>query len=141
MSSADDFIAAARSYVGVPFRHQGRSRAGVDCIGLVLCALADVDLLPAQFNEPTNYGRRPNDARFLRGLEHWCYRSPRALLAGDLVLMCWPRMPYPMHIAVYSGTTIIHSYQSIGRVVESSYSDPWPARTHSWWGVPGVARV
>jgi cell wall-associated NlpC family hydrolase len=29
-------IAAARSWLGVPWRHQGRTRQGVDCAGLVV---------------------------------------------------------------------------------------------------------
>jgi len=33
-----DLIAAARKFRGAPFVHQGRGRAGVDCLGLLLVA-------------------------------------------------------------------------------------------------------
>ena len=29
-------VAAARSWLGVPWRHQGRARQGIDCAGLVV---------------------------------------------------------------------------------------------------------
>jgi cell wall-associated NlpC family hydrolase len=29
-------VSAARSWLGVPWRHQGRTRQGVDCAGLVV---------------------------------------------------------------------------------------------------------
>ena len=32
----DAIIAAARAWLGVPWRHQGRTRQGVDCAGLVV---------------------------------------------------------------------------------------------------------
>ena len=30
-----EIVAAARDWVGVPYRHQGRTRNGIDCIGLL----------------------------------------------------------------------------------------------------------
>jgi len=33
-----DLVAAARKFRGVPFAHQGRSRGGLDCLGLLLTA-------------------------------------------------------------------------------------------------------
>lgn len=36
------FIQAARSYLGTPWRHQGRSRRGIDCGGLVALAMRDI---------------------------------------------------------------------------------------------------
>ena len=41
----ETFVAAARGYVGVPWRHLGRSRTGVDCIGLVLLAARETAAL------------------------------------------------------------------------------------------------
>ncbi len=32
---------AARKYLGTPFRHQGRTIYGMDCLGLVLTSLKD----------------------------------------------------------------------------------------------------
>lgn len=36
-----EFIEAARTYIGVRWLHLGRTREGVDCVGLLLCAADD----------------------------------------------------------------------------------------------------
>ena len=62
---ADAFVAAARSFVGVPWRHLGRSHTGVDCIGLVLLAAREVGVdLP----DPVPYAREPQGTRLLEGI-------------------------------------------------------------------------
>lgn len=55
-------LSAARSYLGVKWRHRGRSRVGVDCAGLVWCMYRDCGVsLP----DRQDYGRNP----FQDGLE------------------------------------------------------------------------
>ncbi|MBB5691774.1 C40 family peptidase [Roseomonas alkaliterrae] len=80
--AAAAFVAAARDYIGVPWRHLGRSRTGVDCIGLVLLAARDVGWdLP----DPAPYAREPQGTRLLEGvLGH----APRVADAepGDVLL-------------------------------------------------------
>ena len=44
MVTAAQFVDAARSYLGVRWHHLGRSKEGIDCIGLLMCAAADVGL-------------------------------------------------------------------------------------------------
>jgi cell wall-associated NlpC family hydrolase len=41
-----EIVAAARGFLGVRYRHQGRSRDGVDCIGLPVCVRAELGLPP-----------------------------------------------------------------------------------------------
>jgi cell wall-associated NlpC family hydrolase len=58
-----DIIAAGRSWLGMPWRHQGRTRQGVDCAGLVVLVgrglgLADYDTQA--------YGRRPEGQGFVQ---------------------------------------------------------------------------
>jgi hypothetical protein len=59
------FVTAARGYVGVPWRHLGRSRTGVDCIGLVLLAARDVG---CDLPYPAPYAREPQGTRLLEGI-------------------------------------------------------------------------
>lgn len=50
---------AARTFIGVPFRHQGRDPAiGIDCIGLGRCA-ADLSGHPFALHDRTDYGTDP----------------------------------------------------------------------------------
>ena len=59
------FVTAARSYVGVPWRHLGRSRTGVDCIGLVLLAAREAG---CDLPDPAPYAREPQGTRLLEGI-------------------------------------------------------------------------
>ena len=62
-------LAEARAMVGVPWRHMGRSTAGVDCIGLILLAAFRAGVaLP----EPAPYAREPQDHALRAALgERW----------------------------------------------------------------------
>lgn len=116
-----DFVAAARSYVGVPFRHQGRTRHGVDCIGLVVCAARDIGLALA---DRTDYPRDPNGLLPLEMARQFApVESPQA---GDILLMRF--RGEPQHVAIMAGATLIHGYASIGRVVEHGLDAKWRRR-------------
>jgi cell wall-associated NlpC family hydrolase len=65
------FVAAARGYIGVPCRHQGRSRRGLDCIGLVVVAARDCGLDPPV---AATYGRMQAYRQFKPLLTAWCDR-------------------------------------------------------------------
>ena len=39
---------AARAYIGVPWQHHGRSRHGLDCVGLLFLASRDIGTLTAK---------------------------------------------------------------------------------------------
>ncbi len=63
--SSDAFVATAGGFVGVPWRHLGRSRTGVDCIGLVLLAAREVNVdLP----DPAPYAREPQGNATVGGI-------------------------------------------------------------------------
>ena len=80
--AAAAFVAAARSYVGVPWRHRGRSRTGVDCIGLVLLVAREVGMdLP----DPAPYAREPQGTRLLEGILAHTTRMAEAA-PGDVLL-------------------------------------------------------
>ena len=80
--SADAFVAAARSYVGVPWRHLGRARTGADCIGLVLLAAREVGV---ELPDPAPYAREPQGTRLLEGILAHATRVADAL-PGDVLL-------------------------------------------------------
>lgn len=47
MINIQKFIADAKALEGVPFHHQGRNLLGVDCVGLILHALAQQNIIVA----------------------------------------------------------------------------------------------
>ena len=81
-ATADAFVAAARSYVGVPWRHLGRSRTGVDCIGLVLLAAREAGV---ELPDPAPYAREPQGTRLLEGILAHTTRVAEAA-PGDVLL-------------------------------------------------------
>jgi cell wall-associated NlpC family hydrolase len=122
----DEVIAAARECVGTPFMHQGRivGRA-LDCAGMAIH-------VGKQFHdviEPGAYGRVPNAGL----LEYWLDLQPYLVTApvtdlqpGDVLLMKFGKEP--QHLAIYTGSTIIHAYQIVGRTVEHGLDDKWRRR-------------
>lgn len=135
MISGHDVIVAARGWLGVPFLHQGRSRHGVDCIGFVASLCAELGAPVCLNNLPHNYARNPQAllADAVRMLA-----KPAELVPGVLVLIKWPIADHASHVGIYTGTSMIHCYEAVGRVVEHGYSVPWPKRTVSVWQIPGV---
>lgn len=124
--TADDIITVARSALDTPFFHQGR-RAGValDCAGLV-CHVCETLCIP--YVDQVGYGRRP-----LSGLIESALDSQPSLTlvrgklnAGDVLLMRF--LGDPQHLAIFTGTTIIHALEQIGKVCEHGYIGPWPRR-------------
>ena len=137
--SAADFVEAARTWIGVPFHHQGRSRAGVDCVGLPESILRDHGAVPAHYATPLNYGRLPA-AELEAGLARWCTRTA-APEPGGLIVLRWARTTRPSHVAIYTGSELIHAYRAHGHVrgvVCHSYRGIWPKLAHSFWRLPGV---
>ncbi|WP_137179279.1 C40 family peptidase [Roseomonas sp. AR75] len=109
---------AARAYLGVPWRHLGRSATGLDCIGLVLLAARDAGrTLP----DPAPYAREPQGTRLLDGILAHATRVGTAD-PGDVLLF---RMGlYGGHVGIASlhpawrVPACIHAYAPHRRVVE-----------------------
>jgi cell wall-associated NlpC family hydrolase len=135
MRPASAVIDLARTWVGVPFRHQGRSREGIDCVGLAIVVGRELGLLPADF-DATGYARRPTDGRLLEEIAERCTPAPGPEPAS-LIVVRWNRDPH--HVAICTGPTLIHALSTVGRVVEHGYRHPWPKLTQSVWRLPGVA--
>jgi len=135
VKTAHDVVTAAREWLGVRFLHQGRTRNGVDCIGFVAALAAELAAPLFLKNLPHNYARNPQ-ALLEDGLR--MLARPASLEAGALVLIKWPLSPHASHVGIYTGTSLIHCYEAVGRVVEHGYTTPWPERTVSLWRIPGV---
>jgi cell wall-associated NlpC family hydrolase len=117
----EEFIAAARAYVGTPWRHQGRSKTGMDCIGLVLAAARDTGLV---LPDPAPYLREPADARLVREAGKLAPRVSPAQ-PGDVVVFRTTKFVGHVGIMAYSPAlackSVIHAYMLYRSVRE----DPW----------------
>lgn len=123
--TADDIIAAARSALGTPFRHQGRTLAGLDCAGLVahVCITLGVDYVDRE-----GYARRPSNGQIEETLDAQpnIERVTGKPQAGDVLLMRFTGEP--QHLAIYADPNIIHSYETVGKVCEHILDGKWARR-------------
>ena len=130
-------VEAARGMIGTPFKHQGRlPGVGVDCAGMVICALADVGV---SIREVKGYGRLPAHGVFMGVVEESFDRIEQAdIQAGDLMVFAF--RSEPQHIAIVScvdPVLIIHAYSEIGRVVEHGMDETWQKRLRGCYRVKG----
>jgi len=118
MPNRDDIVAEARKWIDVPWRHQGRTRLGIDCAGLVILVGNSLDLINY---DTTNYQRKTHGQDFLNHFRmNMDEKSITEVLPGDVML--FRDRQYPCHAAIVGGTpnalTIIHAYARVRKVIE-----------------------
>lgn len=118
---SQSYADGARALVGTRFRPQGRSDAGLDCLGLVIAA----------FDFPTDAARRDYRLRgaHRREIEQGLGRYFRRIQkgqgrAGDVLLMSVASDQ--LHLGIQTPTGFVHADARIGRVVETPGRPPWP---------------
>jgi cell wall-associated NlpC family hydrolase len=136
--TGQDIAEAAARYVGVPFRHLGRSREGLDCIGLAICVCWDLRLLTRD-QDVRNYSRTPNGRRLSGELRaHGLIRTGQAPAPGMLVTMRYGREPMHLGIVGVGGDTLIHADARAQGVTQVHIGRQWRARMTSVWRFPAV---
>jgi cell wall-associated NlpC family hydrolase len=133
-------VSAAREWIGVPFRHQGRTRDGIDCAGVVIKVAHALGL--SSF-DATGYRRLPAGIGQEK-IEDVCRREMIAIEEakagpGDVVLYYMGNRP--RHLAVLAdyhagGLSIVHAYEPAGRVTENRPDPRW--RVFEMYALPGV---
>ena len=119
-------IAAARACLGTPFKHLGRVPGkALDCAGL---AKASAEWAGCAVVDMAVYARTPANGLLEAMLDAQpclkrVFRPPQA---GDLLLMRFNGDP--QHLAICAGETIIHAWQTVGKVVEHRFTDLWQSR-------------
>jgi cell wall-associated NlpC family hydrolase len=132
------FVAAARKYLGTPFKHRGRTSRGLDCAGLAWLAYVDCGMALPDFRK---YGREPSDDGLLKHVSA-ALGTPIAvapvrsssLQVGDVIIMRFEVEPH--HVAIvtdypFGGFAIIHACGHNDKVIEQRLSDDMVKRiTH-----------
>ena len=130
---ADTFADAAEALIGTPFALHGRSpQHGLDCVGLVACALADCGIAP---HTPEGYGlRNAGISRFLvlaegNGFEAVSETGADKIRRGDLLLVA--PGPGQSHLLIaLAPDRFVHAHAGLRRV--AAYHGPlgWPIEHH-----------
>lgn len=139
MSKLLDPEAIARSYVGTPFVHQGRTPGvALDCAGVVICIARQRGHVAADF-DVSNYAQQPDKWSIIEACdEHLMRIRVDEARPGDVLVMAWDS--YPQHLGImgrYSPApnrrfTCIHAFMRPGeknaKVTEHPIDNAWLAR-------------
>lgn len=134
VTDAHALIAEARTWLGTPFLHQGRTHRGVDCVGFVIVSLQRLGCIPPDF-EITDYPRTPTRDQLMQKIVSHCTRLPGPI-PGSMLAIRWKQEV--THVGIFTGETLIHSYQKRGGVVEHSFRGRWLKLVDSAWALPGI---
>ena len=132
-----DVIAEARSWIGTPWRHQGRLKGiASDCVGLLIGAARARGLLAPDF-DVTGYSRFPEPEFFRANLERFLDRVEGGEKPAD-VLWIRPRH-IAQHVAILTDqNTIIHAIDIHRGVAEHIFDRAWRARVVSVYRFRGI---
>lgn len=139
MPSRDDVIEEARSWLEVPWAHQGRTRLGIDCAGLVIMVAHSLDLFTY---DTTNYQRRTSGRGFLIHFRKcMAEKSVANARSGDVLL--FRDKQFPCHSAIVAWRdgvpTIVHAHILRRMVVEEPLEQgDWMKRRVACFKYPGL---
>lgn len=142
--SREAIVAAARSWIGTPYRHQASLKgAGCDCLGLVRGVWRDV--IGPEPETPPPY--RPEwaeaggaEALAEAALRHLVPVDPAAALSGDVLLFRWRDGLPAKHAGILTAPDrFVHAYDGAA-VVESPLGPWWRRRIAHAFAFPGVLR-
>jgi cell wall-associated NlpC family hydrolase len=138
MPSSEHIVAGARAYLGVPWRHQGRTRAGLDCAGLIVMVARDLGLSDY---DSTAYGRRAQGHAFLSPFRQTMDGVPvPEMRPGDVLLFA--DAAYPCHCGIVSERHqlphLIHAFALRRQVVEEPYAGEWPEKVKFCFRFRGI---
>jgi cell wall-associated NlpC family hydrolase len=130
-------IDQARTWINVKFRHQGRSRFGVDCVGLFACVAGELgrpDPIPA------NYSREPDSRLLLAELrKRFEEIKINETRPGDFLVMHFENVKGVMdrrHLALRTDKGIIHSAAMYRKVTEHGLTPEWANRVVTAFRIP-----
>lgn len=123
-----DIIREARTWIGVTWQHQGRTRLGIDCVGMPDCVALSLGLIDVL--HPANYPENP-DGTFLKEFRATAATEirPREAVAGDLAVFTAGTIQCHCGILSirYGVLSIIHAYKAGRVVLEETLADVPPS--------------
>jgi NlpC/P60 family putative phage cell wall peptidase len=141
--SAARIVAAARGWIGTPYRHQAACRgAGCDCLGLIRGVWREV--IGPEPEAPPAYSRdwsepAREEALWAAALRHLVPKGLPDEAPGDVILFRMRAEAVAKHLGIAAETgaraTFIHAYSGHG-VVESALSLPWRRRIVARFAFP-----
>jgi NlpC/P60 family putative phage cell wall peptidase len=137
---ADAVVTEALSWVGTPYRHQGRKKGiGCDCLGLVLGVWSAVH--GAALEQPGPYApdwaEAGSEERLLAGVRrNFTEKCVREMSAGDLLVFRWRSNLPAKHAGILIGPDrFVHAYEGMA-VSLSALVPQWRKRIAGVFAFP-----
>jgi NlpC/P60 family putative phage cell wall peptidase len=115
-TTAEAVVGEALSWVGTPYRHQGRRKGvGCDCLGLVLGVWRAVYGATPELPGPyaPDWAEAGGEERFLAAVRrHFSEKPADDMAAGDLLLFRWRAHLPAKHAGIVVGRDLfVHAYE------------------------------
>lgn len=127
-------VEIARSLIGIPFLHQGRSFDGIDCAGVISLVAIETGLAE-HWMDKTDYPHLPSAGDISERMQLFCDEvaifDKGKLVAGSILVFDWAGDA--RHCGWCLGDTVIHAYSPSGKVVEHPLAGRWEKRLRSVW--------
>lgn len=137
----EEILAAARGWVGTPYRHRAATRgAGADCLGLLRGIWEELYSRAAEIPPPysPDWTEATGQEHLWAGLARNMVPRDGAPRPGDVLLFRMRDRGPAKHLGIMAETDpphFIHAYYRHG-VVESALSGPWARRIVAQFGFP-----
>lgn len=138
MARRDEIVAEAGKWIGVKWRHQGRTReSGIDCVGLIVVVC---QALHISDYDSAAYDRRPDSREFLRHFTEAGAIRINPLDVDDGDVLAFHQAGYPCHVGFSARLTgragLIHAHATYGSVRHQALTDKLPVVAA--YRLPGV---
>lgn len=136
----EDIVATARTWMGTPYRHQGRVKGeAVDCLGLIAGVAKELGIF---LYDHTNYRPQPDGVMLKKECDRMLVPS-HGLWPGSVMLLWVAHRALPQHMAIVTRLAdgrpgMVHAIQTLGRVTEHGIDDFWLRRLVQTYKYPGV---
>jgi cell wall-associated NlpC family hydrolase len=140
MPTRQQIIDEARTWLGTPFRHQGRLKGvGVDCGGLIVCVRKDLGISEWDY---TTYSRQPQPKVMVKYLKEFGNPVKKSEMQPADVI--WMKVEgNPQHLGIYTEkNTVIHARWDMdfkkSRVIESIIDETLASSIMAVYRMPEV---
>lgn len=137
-----EIVDVARTWLGAPYIHQGRSRKGVDCIGLIMEVGSDLGLTIPMI--PKNYTTNPTGGMLVASCEAHLQKAAQdqVLQPGSIAVLWGFTRGEPQHFAIVGQSagklTMIHAFSKHRKVIEHGWDAFWMKRFVRVYEFPGT---
>jgi murein DD-endopeptidase / murein LD-carboxypeptidase len=115
----EDRVAAARTLIGAPFRIDGRTHQGLDCVGMIALLFEKEHEIAAHYPMRTS-----RSDLWVHELDRFLTRRTGKAEMGDALLLS--PSPLTFHLGLWTGSSLIHADAKLRRVVETPGDPSWP---------------